>query len=168
LIINMIKLIFTFLMSGGLSFAALYFSCGLAKPVFENTLSAFVTIAILFGALSFALYNYLDGTTKDIPKELSRNKPEKYKNALKALNDLKREVINNIALIILLLLLERALFGVGEVIYDASSNLPIWMGWVIISARVSCLVVGMYAAIVQFRGFLTANDLRTILMENGS
>ncbi|WP_271911088.1 hypothetical protein [Vreelandella alkaliphila] len=139
----------------------------MASPVFENTLSAFVTIAILFGALSFALYNYLDGITKDIPKELSKNKPYKYKNALISLRDLKREVIYNIALIIFLLLVERMLFGIGEVIYDASSNLPIWVGWVIISARVSCLVVGIYAAIVQFRGFLTANDLRTILMENG-
>lgn len=163
----MLKLIFAFLISSGLSFATLYFSCGMATPVFENTLSAFVTIAILFGALSFALYNYLDGITKDIPKELSKNKPNKYKQALRALIDLKREVIYNIALIILLLLLERTLFGVGEVIYGVSSNLPIWVGWLIISARVSCLVVGIYAAIVQFRGFLTANDLRTVLMENG-
>lgn len=163
----MLKLIFIFLISSGLSFATLYFSCGMATPVFENTLSAFVTIAILFGALSFALYNHLDSITKDIPKELSKAKPNKYKNALRALSDLKREVIYNIALIILLLLLERTLFGVGEVIYGASSDLPIWVGWAIISARVSCLVVGIYAAIIQFRGFLTANDLRTILMENG-
>lgn len=163
----MLKLIIAFLISSGLSFAALYFSCGMATPVFENTLSAFVTIAILFGALSFALYNYLDGITKDIPKELSKNKPNKYKQALKALSDLKREVIYNIALIILLLLLERTLFGISEVISGASSSLPVWVGWAIISARVSCLVVGIYAAIVQFRGFLTANDLRTILMENG-
>ena len=70
-------------------------------------------------------------------------------------------------LIILLLLLERTLFGISEVISGASSSLPVWVGWAIISARVSCLVVGIYAAIVQFRGFLTANDLRTILMENG-
>ena len=92
----MLKLIIAFLISSGLSFVALYFSCGMATPVFENTLSAFVTIAILFGALSFALYNYLDGITKDIPKELSKNKPNKYKHALKALSDLKREVIYNI------------------------------------------------------------------------
>lgn len=163
----MLKLILTFFVSSGLSFAALYFSCGMATPVFENTLSAFVTIAILFGALSFALYNYLDGITKDIPKEMSKSKPMKYKQALSALSNLKREVIYNIALIILLLLLERTLFGVGKVIDGASSNLPVWVGWGIISARVSCLVVGIYAAIVQFRGFLTANELRTILMENG-
>lgn len=163
----MLKLIFAFLISSGLSFATLYFSCGMATAVFENTLSSFVTIAILFGALSFALYNYLDGITKDIPKELLKTKPKKYKHTLNALNDLKREVIYNIALIIFLLLLERTLFGVGEVIYDASSNLPTWVGWAIISARVSCLVVGIYAAIVQFRGFLTANDLRTVIMENG-
>lgn len=163
----MIKLIFSFLISSGLSFAALYFSHGVVSPVFENTLSAFVTIAILFGTLSFALYNYLDGINKDVPKKLLKNKPNKYKRALTALSDLKREVIYNIVLIMLLLILERTLFGVGEVAFGLGSSVPVWLGWVIISARFSCLVIGVYAAIVQFRGFLTANDLRTTLMENG-
>jgi|SRR5690606_5790489 len=163
----MLKLILILASSGTTSFAILYFTGGVATPVFTNTLGAFVTITMLFGALSFALYNYLDGITKDLPKKLLKYNPDKYQNALNALGALKREVISNIILIIVLLLIERVLLGLNEVINGGDWKLPAWVGWSVISARVACLVAGIYAALIQFRGFLTANELRTVLMNNG-
>lgn len=163
----MIKLVLILASSGTISFVILYFTGGVATPVFTNTLGAFITVTMVFGALSFALYNFLDGITKDLPKKLLKDNPDKYRNAVKALNALKREVISNIVLIIALLLIERILLGVNEMINGGDWNLPDWVDWGVISARVACLVAGIYAALIQFRGFLTANELRTVLMNNG-
>lgn len=51
----MLQLTFVFVSALGAAYALLFLTDGAAVPVFEETLSVFVTVAILFGAMSFAL-----------------------------------------------------------------------------------------------------------------
>lgn len=162
--LNMIKLFLILTASGAICFGILHLSGGLLAPVFISALGAFVTITMLLGALSFALYNYLDGITKELPKKLLKESPDRYQSALRALGDLKREVISNIILVIALLLSERVLSGTQEALNGGDWELCAWVDWAVISARTACLTAGIYAALTQFRGFLTANEMRTVMM----
>lgn len=161
----MVKLILVLIFSAALSFAALYFSGGIVFPVITNALSAFLTIVMLFGALSFAFYNYLDAIMKDLPRKFLKEDPEKYENALNALTNLKKEVILNVIMMVVLFLLERGLMGVGEIIDSNTWDLPARMDWMLVSLRCAFLAAGVYAVFVQFFGFITANELRTVLMK---
>ncbi|WP_163140351.1 hypothetical protein [Arhodomonas sp. KWT] len=163
----MLHLTFVFISAFGAAYALLFLTDGAAMPVFEQTLSVFVTVAILFGAMSFALYNYVDGIQKDFPKELKSRKPTEFAEAVATIDRLKGEVISNVALIICLLVGERIILGVETVLANQGWNAgPLWV-WLFPSTRAACLLVSIYAALVQFRGFFIANDMRSVLLRNG-
>lgn len=162
----MLRLLLVFACADAVAYALLFITDGAATPVFEETLSVFVTVAILFGAMSFALYNYVDGIQKDFSKELREVKPSEFAEAVKTIDRLKGEVISNVVLIILLLIGERVIFGVETVLAKHGGNLSQLWVWLLPSTRAACLLVSVYAALVQFRGFFIANEMRAILLRN--
>src|SRR3546814_970101 len=70
------------------SFTVSYYGLGLTDgvitPFYAEILSAFPTVATIFGALSFALYSYLDGIAKDLPPSQEGRDHRKYVEAVRS------------------------------------------------------------------------------------
>src|SRR3546814_20639715 len=73
------------------SYYGLWLTDGVITPFYAEILSAFPTVATIFGALSFALYSYLDGIAKDLPPSQEGRDPRKYDEAVDAIGSLRSE-----------------------------------------------------------------------------
>ena len=143
-------------------FFLLKVSNGCIAPVFEETLAAFVVVALFASALSFALFSFVDNISKDISNYKERFDQTKYRETIQRLSDLKKEIISNAGMILFFFLLERIAKGVFTAIYDPNvGTFQLWPG-ILISFRISCFVVSFIAVAIQFRGFITAIEFRSI------
>lgn len=156
----MIRLLIVFLSAFAISYSGLKATSGVITPIYAEVLAAFITVTLVFGALSFALYSYLDGIAKDLPNVRGERPSEKYEAAVDAISALRTEVIVNIFLVISLLVLERCALGLSSVAQQQAWQLSSPHQWAILSFRFSCLLTSLVAAAVQFKGFLVANQLR--------
>lgn len=156
----MIRLLVVFLSAFAMSFLGLKVTGGVITPLYAEVLAAFITVTLVFGALSFALYSYLDGIAKDLPNVRGTKPSEKYDKAVDAIGALRTEVIVNIFLVIALLILERCALGLSSVAQQQEWHLSHSQQWAVLSFRFSCLLTSLVAAAVQFKGFLVANQLR--------
>jgi hypothetical protein len=148
------------------SYLTLYFTNGEVTPIYREVLSAFLVIAALFGTLSFAFFNYIDGISKDLPSKDKFVSTDAFNKAVEALQALRKEVISNVILVITLLVVDRAALGLSDYFLENNFHVPNSMLWAILSLRVSCLSCTLTAAFLQLRGFVTANELRSILSKN--
>ena len=110
----MFRLLFVFLTTFGLSFLSLWGSAGEASPLFSNVNPVLFVLGALFGALSLAFFNYVEGVMKDVPKKLKLQRPQAYALVIGALTDLKHEVIVNVFLVVVLLIVAFVVGAIGE------------------------------------------------------
>ena len=140
-----------------LCFAVLHMTNGAAKKLFDTVLAVFPYFVAAASALTWALFNYIEGLLKDV-SELKGNQ-KKIGIAVEKLTDLKNEVISNAAFIILLLFLD-ALFKGGAGLFDGDSTL---LEWLFLSVRGGVISLAIYAAYDQFQGFKRAQQFRLII-----
>ncbi len=154
-------LIFTFAFS--LTLLATYYLESLAAPIFEELLSAFIVIAMITGTLSYALYAYIDGISKDVAADKKNIGKRNYNVVVDKLNGLKREILVNAFSVVGLLVSERIAHGIS-LVFPVSSEDPFnWLWASAISIRIACLALSVYIAAIQFRGFIISNEYRAII-----
>jgi hypothetical protein len=156
----MLRLVFVFLTSFGLSFLSLWGSAGEASPMFSNVNTVLFALGALFGALSFAFFNYVEGILKDVPRKLRLQKPQAYVLVVSALTDLKREVIVNVVLVVVLIVVAFVVGAVGEMAFAQKLGFSQYWVWGALSIRGACLLSVLVVVLVQLVGFVTANNLR--------
>lgn len=162
----MYRLATIFVMATLCGYLTLYFTDGAVVPIYNEILSAFLVIAALFATLSFAFFNYIDGISKDLPSKDKVASVEALNKAVETLQALRKEVISNVILVIVLLVLDRTALGLLGYFSTNNFNVSSHILWLLLSFRVSCIACTLTAAFVQLRGFLTANELRSILSKN--
>ena len=156
----MFRLLFVFLTSFGLSFLSLWGTAGGVSPIFSNVNPILFVLGTLFGALSLAFFNYVEGVLKDVPKKLKQEKPQAYLLVIHALTDLKHEVIVNFLLVVSLLMVSFVVGAISEMHFMQGLELTNYWVWGALSVRGACLLSVLVVVIVQLAGFVTANKLR--------
>lgn len=164
---QLVKLLLLLGISAAACYGILKLSNGLAAPVFEEILTAFLVVAMLLSAMSVAMFTYLDNIAKDLTELRNDVNRPKYSTAQDKLTQLKREVLYNGALIVFLLILERSIKGVA--IY-LTTQLPTQDAALIVEVsiplRVALFVTSIWAASGQLRGFLVAAEFRDVIAKN--
>lgn len=145
------------------TYASLEWTSGLIEPIYKSILSAFFVIATLFSALSFALFSYVEGISKDLPSRSGLDDSEKLDRAIMSLQKLRKEVIINACVVIGMLIVERAVFGMEEMIREQGFGSQPQLFWLLLSIRSSCLIITLIAAWSQLHGFITAAEFRSII-----
>ena len=141
-------------------FASLHATDGAAAPIFSEILASFPALVIFGTTLSVALFNYIDNISKDVSALDSDS--DKIGIALTSLGALKKEVVINAGLIIVLLVLELAAKGLEQSI--PPKNIPFEsFGWVVLSGRFSIFILAILAASEQIRGLLVAIEYRAVI-----
>jgi len=158
-----LKLLLISIFTCGGCFALLKALNNCIVPVIEETLGAFVVVALFSSALSFALFTFTDGITKDIASFKDKFEPTKFQAAVEALAQLKKEVLSNAFLILLLFLVERIARGAMIALSVENSNEPQMIPLILLSLRITCFLVSFFAIISQLRGFMTAVDFRSLV-----
>lgn len=142
------------------SFLSMHISEGKAESVFFEILSSFTVLTIFATTLSIALFNYIDGISKDISGiDADRSK---IKNALLGLSALKKEVIINAGLIISLLIIDLTIKGISKSVPENIVPFDNFY-WVIIAIRFSIFVLAILAVSEQIRGLLVAIEYRNVI-----
>lgn len=157
----MVRLLEIFATISGLSFLLLYYSDGAAAPLLDQPVAVVVAISMLVGALSMAFHTFLDSVAKDLPKSTNAL-DAKRSAAIDALSALRKEVIENVMLVLVMLVFYAALGSAMGSLAPRST----WVDWTLLSVRFSCLAVIVYGAVVQFLGFRVATTLRDVLIRN--
>ncbi|MEX6665109.1 hypothetical protein [Pseudomonas sp. W2-17] len=156
----MLRLLVVFLTSFSLSFLLLWGTDGDATPMFGSINSVIYVLGAMFGALSLAFFNYIEGIMKDVPKKLKMKNFELYSLVVNALTDLKREVISNVLLVVVLLVLAFFAGAFGEMEFIQRLSYTSYWTWGVQSLRGACLLSVIVVVCVQLAGFVTANSLR--------
>lgn len=159
----MLRLVLIFFSAAILSLLGLYLSDGVLVAVFQKSLDSFTPVAILFSALSFALYSSVDGVMKDIPNDRRRKHPQAYFLVINRVTKLKKEIIANVVLVMGVLVLAKILYGLEQLVIPNTNNFDLYGIWVILSLRIACLTVCLYAAVSQCLGFFSVSEFRSVL-----
>lgn len=165
------KQLFKLLLLLGGAFAVCYglllISSGTAATVFEELLTAFLVIATLLSAMSVAMFTYLDNISKELTELRNEVQKPAYMVAHQSLSELKKEVLYNGGLIVIMLLLERGIKGVSMyLLAHLPPDLAPDVTYISTSLRVALFVVSVWAATIQLKGFLVAVELRDIIARN--
>lgn len=147
-------------------FGLLFFSTP-PTQLFEDALSAFPFIATLFGALSFAMFTYVDNISKELPDISSDTLKKELNSIIDKLSSLKREVLHNGMLIGALFILE--IFAKGVAAYYAAHpqyREQVIIAYVFLSLRFSFFCTSIVAVFIQLRGFITSIDYRGIISKS--
>lgn len=156
----MVRLLFVFMMSFILCYLVLWGTTGSASPLFSNVNPVLFVLGALFGALSLAFFNYVEGVMKDVPKKLKQQKTAAYTMVINALTDLKSEVIGNVILVVVFLMVAFVVGAIGEMGFMQKLETVKCWAWVALSVRGACLFSVLIVMFVQVAGFMTANRLR--------
>lgn len=156
----MVRLLFVFITSFSLCYLSLWGAAGETSSLFSSVNPVLFVLGTLFGALSLAFFNYVEGVMKDVPKKLKHQKPTAYVVVVDALTDLKREVIVNVILVVVFLMVAFVVGAVGEMEFIQKINLSKYWVWTALSVRGACLFSVLVVIFVQMAGFVTANKLR--------
>ncbi|RAH04158.1 hypothetical protein DJ480_05865 [Pseudomonas sp. Leaf98] len=128
--------------------------------MFGSINSVLFVLGAMFGALSLAFFNYVEGVMKDVPKKLKVQNFELYSLVVGSLTDLKREVISNVLLVVVLLLVAFFAGAVGEMDFLYRLSFSSYLIWGMQSVRGACFLSVIVVVCVQLAGFVTANSLR--------
>jgi hypothetical protein len=131
----MLRLSFSFFTSFGLFFLLLWGTGGEAAPLFGSVNAVLFVLGALFGALSLAFFNYVEGVMKD-------------------------EVIVNVVLVVVLLMLAVVVGAFGDMAFVQRLVLSEYWVWGAMSVRGACLLSVLVVLLIQAAGFVTANKLR--------
>jgi hypothetical protein len=156
----MLRLTFVFVVSFSLSFLLLWGTAGTASPLFDNINAILYVLGALFGALSLAFFNYVEGVMKDVPKKLKLKNAQAYIMVVTSLTELKSEVVANVCLVVVLLVLMFVVGAIGEMEFIREVGVSIYWFWGALSVRGACLLSVLIVVFVQLSGFITANNLR--------
>lgn len=156
----MLRLLFVLLTSFSLSYLLLWGTDGEASPVFGSINSVLFVLGAMFGALSLAFFNYVEGVMKDVPKKLKVQNFDLYLLVVSSLTDLKKEVIGNVFLVVVLLLVTFFAGAVGEMDFLHRLSFSSYLIWGVQSVRGACFLSVIVVVCVQLGGFVTANSLR--------
>jgi len=156
----MLRLILVVCASYAISLLSLWASEGGLSELFNDINLVMYPLGALFGALSLAFFNYLEGVIKDVPKKMRLDKPESYRLVILTLTSLKREVVVNVVVVVVLILIS---FFLGPM--SALLSLPRWdLGpialWSGLAVKGACLISTVVIVFNQLSGFVIANDLR--------
>ncbi|WP_130926854.1 hypothetical protein [Pseudomonas sp. Sample_14] len=163
----MIRLLFLSLTSFALSYLSLWGTDGAVSLLFSNYNPLLFVLGALFGALSLAFFNFVEGVMKDVPKALRVKNAEAYLGVIKTLTDLKREVIVNVMLVVVLLVVAYAAGAVYDLITLQEPNFEKRWIWSVLSIRGACALNVLVVIVLQAGGFVTANHLRAQISMNG-
>ncbi|PMW96609.1 hypothetical protein C1X59_24430 [Pseudomonas sp. FW215-R2] len=163
----MVRLLFVFITSFSLCYLSLWGTKGEASPLFSNVNPVLFVLGALFGALSLAFFNYVEGVLKDIPKKLKQQKPKAFIMVVEALTDLKHEVIINVVLVVVFLMVAFVVGAVSEMPFMQSVEPLNYLMWAALSVRGACLISVLVVMCVQLAGFVTANKLRAEVSMSG-
>ncbi|MDD1010649.1 hypothetical protein M5G27_24550 [Pseudomonas shahriarae] len=156
----MCRLVFVFLTSFGFCFLSLWGTAGEVSPIFNNVNPVLFVLGALFGALSLAFFNYVEGVMKDVPKKLRLENPKAYRVVIETLTNLKREVIINVILVFVLLVVAYVVGALSEIDFLQDPKFSKFWVWSALSIPGACLFSILVAMVVQVAGFVTANQLR--------
>ncbi|MCF5223123.1 hypothetical protein [Pseudomonas syringae] len=156
----MVRVFFVFFVSFGLSYISLWGTEGQVSAVFNNVNAVLFALAALFGAMSLAFFNYVEGVMKDVPKKLRLQNSQAYVKVVGALTDLKQEIIYNIFLVVVLLLVAFVAGAFGDMAFLKCVKCYDFLVWAVLSIRGACLLSIVVATLVRLAGFVTANKLR--------
>ncbi len=139
---------------------------GLNKA-FEEVLSVGLAVLTVLFALSIGMFNYLDGIAKDLTELRNEVGKSKYVYVQESITRLKREVLYNLALIILLLLTEKFIKGLANVLITwLPTSMIVDPANALLSIRGAMFTAAIWAATIQFNGFLVAAEYREIIAKN--
>lgn len=160
----MFRVIVLFLLSSAAAFAVLYFSAGVASPIFDQPVGVVLTAGAMIAALSVGFHTFIDGISKDLPDKAKVRDVLALNAAIEKLGALRREVIDNAIFVFIMIVVYAFLSSAQEMItsYLASELVR----WLLISLRFGCFVSIVSAAIVQLLGYRTATDLRNVLAKH--
>ncbi len=163
---QLVKLLLLLGISSVACYGVLRLSKGSVAPVFEEVLTAFLVVAMLLAAMSVAMFTYLDNIAKDLTEVRNDVDRSKYVLVHERLTALKREVLYNGALIVLLLILERSTKGVAtHLAAQMPSNATLVLE-VSLPLRVALFITSVWAASGQLKGFLIAAEFRDVIARN--
>lgn len=135
--------------------------------VVEKAMSASFILAAVLVALSVGMFTYVDNIAKELTDLRNDVDRSLYKIAQGKLTELKKEILFNAVLIIVLYLLVVGIDAVGSYIVSAGMAKNSWLTKTIcLSLRVSCVVAAAFAAISQLLGFIVAAEYREVIANN--
>lgn len=160
------KLLLLLSLSSAACYGVLRLTNGLAAPVFEEILTAFLVVATLLAAMSVAMFTYLDNIAKDLTELRNEVNRSSYSVAHEKLTVLKREVLYNGALIVFQLILERSIKGVATYLTTQLPQNASLIVEVSVPLRVALFLTSVWAASAQLKGFLVAAEFRDVIAKN--
>lgn len=153
-----------FLLSSAAAFAVLYYSAGAASPILDQPIGVVLAVGALIAALSVGFHTFIDGVAKDLPDKEKVRDVSALNVAVEKLGELRREVIDNVILVFVMVVIYALLSSTQEVVV---SHLEFELvRWMLISLRFGCFMIIVSAAVVQLRGYRIATDLRNVLAKN--
>ncbi len=159
----MTRFILIFILAFSCALLIAYYAEGMAEPIFKELLSAFIVLTLITGTISYALYSYVDGIAKDISADKKVNSDSRFNSAITKLSELKKEILVNAFAVVILLIIERVTHGVSLVFPITEEQSFNWVWAFCISIRVSCFASSVAIAVVQFQGFIHANEFREVI-----
>ena len=160
----MIRVFAIILLSSVAAFAALYFSSGNASPILNLPIGVVAAVGAMIAALSVGFHTFIDGIAKDLPDKEKVRDVAALNSAIEKLGNLRKEVIENAALVVAMVIAYVLLYGIRET--AISSGAIDLVQWILISLSFGCFVVIVFAAFIQLRGYQEATELRSILARN--
>jgi len=129
----------------------------------QQFLSVFTVIVLISGAMSYQLYSYVDNIAKDISSDERIKDNKAYKLVTGKLTLLKKEILINAFLLIPLLVIGVSFQGLAD-FFPITEQSPFnWFWGISKAASISCFLVTLVVALVQFLGFLHATEYREIM-----
>jgi len=147
---------------------AIYFFGDAASNTLVKLNETLPYLLAIMGALSFAMFTYVDNTAKDLTdlrNDFSNR--EKYFVCQESLTRLKKEIISNIALVTVVFIADRAVQALVVALITKFSNSERWLlesTSVCLSA--SCFAIVICALISQISGYIIAAEYREIIAKN--
>lgn len=147
---------------------AIYFFGDAASKALSKLNEALPYLLAIMGALSFAMFTYVDNTAKDLT-DLRNDFPDrnKYFICQESLTRLKKEIISNIALVTVVFIADRIVQALAVALVNKFSNYEKWiLESISICLAASCFAIVICALILQISGYITAAEYREIIAKN--
>ncbi|MBJ7312598.1 hypothetical protein ACFOLJ_01055 [Rugamonas sp. CCM 8940] len=148
-------------------YLSLYLLSGPVFTFFDDMLSASIVIISVMLAISFGMFTYVDNMAKELTDLRNDVNREKYIIAHGKIDSLKREILLNAGLVLILCLLERvAKSAAGYFLVLATKNQMWLQSTIFTSIRFSFFCTSIWIIISQLRGFVVAVEYRTLIASN--
>lgn len=148
-------------------YALLRLSDGSVLSFLEKIITVFPFMVTGLMGLTFLLFTYVDNISKEVTELRNEVDRKSFNLVIDKLSTLKKEVLYNAGLMLFLLILEVVVKGGADYL---STRLPfedqIDISIISISCRAAFFVISLWAAMIQFQGFLISVELRDVIAKN--